>query len=128
MRRVNLEIVLDKETGKLTAYVLDGEAKEGVAIKQQEISLAFISKRKELGRRGERKVQGRAPRDGRIAAGRGLPFPDAGEASEFAGQSDKPAGAEHFDAVIGSISVKGQEFKESKFEFPEGNEHDHHHH
>src|SRR5438045_6213064 len=37
----HLEFVLDADTGKLTAYVLDGAAEKPVAIKQAKLQLAF---------------------------------------------------------------------------------------
>src|SRR5579863_247145 len=37
----HLEIVLDVETGKLTAYVLDGEAEKPISIKQAKLQLAL---------------------------------------------------------------------------------------
>src|SRR5258708_36748143 len=37
----HLEIVLDGETGTLTAYVLDGAAEKAVAVKQQNLQLAI---------------------------------------------------------------------------------------
>src|SRR4051812_8065508 len=36
----HLEIVLDAETGTLTAYVLDGEAEKAISIKQKNLQLA----------------------------------------------------------------------------------------
>ena len=35
----HIELLLEKKTGKLTCYVLDGEAKNGVRISQEKIKL-----------------------------------------------------------------------------------------
>ena len=114
----HLELVLDAETGKLTGYVLDEDAKDAVAIQQSELALGIAlpseSKDKtDLPDLLEVKLSAVNPND-------------AGATSEFSGQSDQLKGLKEFDAVLLSIKIEGQEFKEIKFNFPKGNE-DHHH-
>lgn len=121
----HVEFVLDKETGKLTAYILDAEAKEAVAIKQEQIVLAFTVTEEHEGEEKDAK-KGDVPELESLTLS--AVSPNDGEASEFAGESEKLKGAEHFDAVIESITIKDKEFKAAEFKFPEGNEHDHHHH
>lgn len=111
----HLELVLDAETGKLTGYVLDSDADEAVAIKQQEIALSIApagEKKDDLADLFEMKLAAVNPTD-------------AGEASEFAGESEKLKGVKEFEAVLTSITLKGEEVKDVKFNFPKGNE-DHH--
>jgi hypothetical protein len=110
----HVELVLG-EGGKLTAYVLDGEAENPIRLAQKEIVL---------------QVEGRGPdvkdpSPGMVAL-RAVASPltgeSAGDTSEFAGQSDLLKGIDHFSGTIHLISVKGQEIKEVEFAFPDGNE------
>jgi hypothetical protein len=114
----HLELVLDADTGKLTGYVLDEDAKEAVAINQAELALGVA-----LPLESKDKSELPVLVEVKLAA---LNPNDAGAASEFSGQSDQLKGCKEFDAVLLSIKIGGQEFKEIKFNFPKGNE-DHHH-
>ncbi len=110
----HVEFVLDKETGKLTAYVLDDHAHEAVAVKHAELKIAVTIEKE------------------------GVEFPEAkevtltavdakdGAASEFVATIEELKGAEHFEAALDSISVGGKEYKGVTFKFPEGNEEHHH--
>jgi hypothetical protein len=112
----HLELVLDAETGKLTGYVLCDEAKDAVAIKQSELVLGVALPGKEKDDLPE-------PFEVTLSA---VKPSEAGEASEFAGESEKLKGVKEFNAVLTSIKVGEKEETEVKFNFPKGNE-DHHH-
>jgi hypothetical protein len=116
----HLELVLDAETGKLTAYVLDGEAKAAVGIKQESLTIAFT-----VAKEGDKKDE--LPEQSTIALTPVNPADD-GTANEFAGQSDELKNVKEFDAALTGITVGGKEHKGINFNYPKGNEHDHHHH
>lgn len=105
----HLEIVIDQATGKISAWVLDGEAEKAVRVAQKDIAL---------------KVTG--PGEGFTvtvsAVANELSGEKVGDTSEFGGQSDKLKGLKNFDAVVVDITVKGKQFKDTKFNFPKGNE------
>ena len=105
----HLEIVLDEATGKITAYLLDGEAEKSIQIAQEEIEIEIEKPKKisvklttvENSLTGEKK----------------------GATSEFSAVNEELKGLKDFDAVIKSIKIKGKEFTSEKFNFPKGNEH-----
>jgi hypothetical protein len=103
----HVEIVLDASTGKLSAYALDGEAEKSVRVKQSEIEIALKNPAVTI------KLGGVANM---------LTGETAGDTSEFSGQSDRLKGATDFDGVIKTITVKGKDFKDVKFNFPKGSE------
>jgi hypothetical protein len=113
----HIELVLDSNEGKLTAYVLDGEAENPVRINQKEIELK-ISIESSDGQEGKRL---NFPLKLRAVANV-LTDETEGDTSEFAGQSDHLKGVTNFDAVVTVITIKGKEFKDVAFNFPKGNE------
>ncbi len=106
----HLELVLDRETGALRAYVLDGEAERGVQIAQSSFVIDV------------------APRDRElfpvtlVAVENVLTGEVIGRSSEFAAQSDALVGLSRFDGRIAKLVIKGQRFHDIRFGFPEGNE------
>lgn len=127
----HLEVVLDATTGKVTAYVLDGHAENPISIKVEQLELAFTIEHKNA--HDEKHPEGEA----KEAGAETLPEtgtlillavePGADGTAVFAGESADLKGAEEFDAVLSAIQIGDQEFKNVKFNYPEGNEHDHHH-
>ena len=114
----HLEIVLDPQTGKLTAYVLDAEAAKPVSIKQAELQLGITLELQE----GE----GKDDLGGEVfSLALAAVDPQDGMSAEFAGQSDQLKKVEHFDAALTSITVGEKTFKNVTFSYPEGNEHHH---
>lgn len=121
----HLELLLDASTGELTGYVLDGEAENAVRLESGGLALTV------------QKAEGETPVDIILA-----PMADelTGETAEstsrFVGRSDSLKDATSFKGTVKQITVKGSEFKEVEFSFPQGNEesgHDHdedqdHHH
>ena len=104
----HLEIVLDEKTGKITAYVLDGEAEKSVSISQAEIEIE-IEKPKKF------KVVLKAFENA-------LTGEKIGATSEFTATSEDLKDLQNFDGKVSLIKVKGTEFKSEKFNFPKGNE------
>jgi hypothetical protein len=105
----HLELVLDGAAGKLTGYVLDGEAEKPLKLEQREIVL---------------KVKGK-PAEFTVtlaAVGNALTGEKPGDTSQFEGQSDALKGLKEFDAAVAKITVKGREQSDVLFNYPKGNE------
>jgi hypothetical protein len=119
----HLEFVLDIDTGKLTAYVLDGAAEKPVAIKQGKLQLAFSL----LPPDEEDGSKSTLPDSVSALMLEAVSPAGDGTATEFAVQSDDLKGAEKFDATLTTITIAGKQFKGISFKYPEGNEEDHHH-
>jgi len=119
----HLEFVLDADSGKLTAYVLDGAAEKPVPIKQANLQLALS---KEPAGEGDDKKTDLPDSPVLLMLAAVSPASD-GTATEFEGQSDELKGAEKFEAALTSINVGGKSFKGVNFKYPEGNEEEHHH-
>jgi len=123
----HLEIVLDAETGTLTAYVLDGEAEKAIAIKQKDLQLAITLEHDHEGHEGEGEKKDELPESTfPLMLAAVSPAAD-GTASEFSGQSDELKGAKEFEAALKTITIGEKPFEGVNFKYPEGNEHDHHH-
>jgi hypothetical protein len=108
----HVELVLDAESGQLTAYVLDGEAEQAVRIARSVLPLMI-----EVGEAGE---------EASLVPLHAVENPLTGEklddTSEFRGQSDLLIGREFFSATLTDITVKGFNFQDVMFSFPQGNE------
>jgi hypothetical protein len=103
----HLEIVLDAVTGTMIAYALDGEAEKPVRVKQSEIEIAVRNSAITI------KLSG---------VSNALTGETTGDTSEFCGRSDRLKSATDFDGVIKTISIKGKQFKDVAFNFPNGAE------
>lgn len=104
----HVELVLDKSTGKLTAYTLDGEAEKGVPVEQAEMEIA---------------VKKPSAFTVKLAAVEStLTGSKKGAATEFSGTADQLKNLDNFDAEITNITIKGKSFKSTAFNFPKGNE------
>ena len=113
----HIELVLDQTTGKLTGYVLDGEAEKAVRLSQKTVELKIH--REDTESDFTLQLSGVA----NVLTGE-----TEGHTSQFAAQSDQLKGASEFHAEIVSIAIKGQMFTDIDFEFPEGNEETHSEH
>lgn len=107
----HVELVVDSATGRLTAYILDGEAENPIRVSQPDIEFEL--------RFGETV---------RMVLLGGMEKPLTGEkmgaTSEFSGIASELAGMERFEGRIIRIEALGSEFKNVEFRFPEGNEED----
>lgn len=109
----HLELVLDKTTGTLSAYSLDGEAENAVPLTQSEILFKITPK------------NGKPAFDLTLKAVENpLTGETVGNTSEFNGQSDALKGLDKFAGRIEAVKTKGQDFKSVNFDFPEGNDRD----
>ncbi len=109
----HVELVLDKISGLLTAYILDGEAETAVALPQEDILLAVKLK------------NGKSSFNVTLhAVENPLTGEMVGHASQF--QAEVPALKEtdSFSGEIKAITIKEIDFDHVTFDFPEGNEHE----
>lgn len=104
----HLEIVVDSEKGEITGYSLDGEAEKSVQIAQKFIEIE-INKPDKLGIKLE-------------AVQNSLTGEIRGATSEFRAFNEKLKEMKSFDGEIKSIMIRGKEFKNVRFNFPNGNE------
>jgi len=106
----HLEFVLAADSGTLTAYVLDGEAEKAVRLPGGTLDIMVKD--------GDKLVLEPVPDE--------LTGETVEDTSTFRGQSDSLKGVENFEATLASITIKGQDFDNVEFHYPEGNE-DHKH-
>lgn len=112
----HLELVLNPQEGKLTAYLLDGEAENPVRIKQKYIELK-ISIEEPDNQKGSLNFPLKLK-----AVANPLTGETEGDTSEFTGQSDQLKSVTNFEAVVVEVAVKGKEFKDVVLGYPQGNE------
>lgn len=107
----HVELVLDATTGKLSAYILDGEMENFVrsAAPSFEINATVEGQPKLLTLRAVAN-----PATGETV----------GDTSLFETQADWLRTTKNFDALIKSLTVRGTTFTDVDFDFPEGNEKD----
>jgi hypothetical protein len=107
----HVELVLDGATGKLTAYVLDGEAEKPVRTAQTSLRL---------------KISGLAGGDATVElapVANELTGEKVGDTSQFEGASEKLRGVTKFEGVLETITARGVKFDSVRVAFPDGNEH-----
>ncbi len=102
----HLELVLDGQAGKLTAYVLDGEAENPVRLEAPQLEI----------RQGEEVLQ-------LLPVANELTGETAESTSQYEVTADSLKGATTWKGSVVAITLKGQSFEEVEFDFPEGNEH-----
>jgi len=105
----HIELVLDSSTGKLQAFVLDGEMENFVRSSAPSIVIAATG--------------GGPPREVALAA---VPNPETGETAGdtalFEGQADWLRTSREFDGVLKSVTIRGTTYADVKFNFPKGND------
>lgn len=111
-----VEMVLDAAVGKMTAYVLDGEAEKPVRISQPAIEILILKPESSTSSSPQRDLVKLE------AVANTLTGEKSGDTSEFSAVSDVLKGKDHFDGIIQSVTLKGEEKKSVSFKFPEGNE------
>ncbi len=105
----HLELLLEPDSGKLTGYVLDGEAENPVRLQQSSIKLKLNIDCKTLFLNLKAVA---SPLTGEVK----------GDTSEFSAVSKKLKGVEQFSGTVMLIKVSGETFKNVDFKYPEGNE------
>ncbi len=107
----HVELVLEAGTGKLSAYVLDGDMENFIrsAVPSFEISVLVNGEMKALTLRAVAN-----PATGETV----------GDSSLFEAQADWLKTTKTFDGVIKSLAIRGTTFTDVDFDFPEGNDKD----
>jgi hypothetical protein len=107
----HLEIVLAASTGTLTAYALDGEAEQAVRLSQPALDIVVMR-------------EGAAPLVLALRpVANELTGERDGDTSQFAVTSPELRQLARFEGRIQTVNIRGQEFREVAFRFPEGSEH-----
>ncbi len=101
----HVELVFDPKSGRLTAFVLDGEAESPVRVAHPSIDLTV----------GGEKIELRA-----VASP--LTGETVGDTSQFEGASERLRGATQFDGVLRTITARGVKFDDVRVGVPHGNE------
>jgi hypothetical protein len=105
----HVELVLDSATGRLQAYVLDGEMEDFVRSPARSIVVTA--------------TVGGVSREVTLAA---VPNPATGETvgdtALFEGRADWLTTARDFDGVLRGVTVRGTTYPDVKFNFPRGND------
>lgn len=108
----HLELVQDSQSGKLTAYVLDGEAAKAIRLVQPTIEILLV--KDPSTKQGESLVL--------KAVANALTGEKETDSSEFSVTSDLLKGKTEFNGIIQSIDIRGTEFKGIEFSYPGGAE------
>lgn len=101
----HLELVLDSESGTLTAYVLDSEAEQAIRLARPELIVEVEGKPLQL-----------------AAQASELSGEKVGDSSEFRSQSPLLIGLSRFQGSLPEIEVQGRRYEKITFKYPEGNE------
>lgn len=96
----HLELVLDADSGKLTAFVLDGEAEKSLRIRQKALVLKLGASSVTL-RAEDNPLTGEKP----------------GDCSEFSARSAKFRARRKFEGRFGPLTILGKTFKGLKATF-----------
>jgi hypothetical protein len=106
----HVELVLDAASGRLTAYVLDGEAEKPVRVAQPKLVLKLVD------------LSGGPTTVELTAVANPLTGETVGDTSQFEGGSDRLKGASTFSGTLETIQARGVQFEAVPIGFPGGNE------
>jgi hypothetical protein len=107
----HLEIVLTASNGTLTAYALDGEAERPVRLAQPSLEIVVTK-------------EGAPPLTLALRpVASELTGERAGDTSQFTVTSSELRDLVRFEGRIQTVNIRGQEFRDVAFRFPEGSEH-----
>jgi hypothetical protein len=109
----NLEVVVDTETGRLTAHVMDGCAEHAIRIAQPEIMLTVILPP------GPDEVAAEAHVVFLAAVVNPLTGETVGDTSEFTAVVPELVGARFFGGVLGEVAIRGTTVAGLDFYYPE---------
>jgi hypothetical protein len=103
----HVELVLDSDSGTLTAYVLDGEAEEAVRVTQPSLKIAIANSAPGAARAVDHLDL--------LARADVLTGETVGDTSEFSAASQSLRGRTSVTGTIEAITVKGEEFRAVPF-------------
>ncbi|MDR2982222.1 MAG: hypothetical protein LBV12_08255 [Puniceicoccales bacterium] len=104
----HLELIQDKASGKMTAYVLDGEAEKFIRIAQESLKLSVV-------------IDNQSMNVVLVAVPNSATGEKSGDTSCFEGQADWLKNASTFEVVLEKVDIRGTTFSTVKFPFPKGN-------
>jgi len=107
----HVELVLDAATGKLQAYVFDGELENFIRSSVPSFEI-------------DATVNGASQALVLNAVGNPATGETVGDSSLFETQADWLKTTRDFDAILRSITIRGTTFTDVKFNFPKGNDKD----
>jgi hypothetical protein len=107
----HLELVLDAPTGKMQAFIMDGELEKFVRIPAESIEFTV-------------KLAGRDEPLILKAVANNATGEKVGDTSLFEAQTDGLKTTSTFDATLKQISINGHEYQNVSFNFPKGNDTD----
>ena len=114
----HVELVLDPGAGKLTAYVLDGEAENAVRIQAHQLELSLRDVKRGPGFTAQ-------PQTSKVvleAIGNVLTGETPGDTSQFEAETPTLTGVLAFQGALTRLEVRGAAFERVTFSFPAGNE------
>jgi len=109
-----VDLLLDGEAGKLTAYLFDGHAERAVPAAMESFTIHAQLGGEEVAIEMKRVANP-------------LVGIDDGKSSQYAGGSEKLKGLETFDGRIASITLAGKTFTDVAFHYEPDHAHDHEH-
>ena len=105
----HLELVREAATGKLTAYVLDGEMEEFIRVKAATFEIVAI-------------VAGAKQTLTLTAVANAATGEAVGSTSQFEATADWLKSTANFDGTLTALEIKGTNFTTVAFNFPKGND------
>jgi hypothetical protein len=107
----HVELVLDATTGRLQAYILDGEMEDFVRSTSSSIRI-------------DSTVDGKPASVTLEAIANPVTGETKGDTSLFEGQADWLRSRKSFEGVLSTLSIRGAEYGGVRFNFPAGNDSD----
>jgi hypothetical protein len=107
----HVELLLDPATGRLQAYIFDGELENFIRVAQPALTITAT-------------LQDRPRTLVLLAVANSATGETVGDTALFEVQADWLRGAATFDAALQQITIRGTTFADVKFNFPRGNDRD----
>ncbi|MCX7717412.1 MAG: hypothetical protein N2111_03280 [Candidatus Sumerlaeaceae bacterium] len=109
----HVEFVVDSTAGRLTAYILDGNAERGVRVAQPELEASLSVEDPKPASESTATLVLKLVAQTSVLTGE-----KPGDASEFAATADALKGARRVSGRLGPLSIKGQKFDGVEFQWP----------
>lgn len=106
----HVELLVDPATGKVTAWILDGHAENPIRISRSTLDFQVTG------------ADGKDLLVPLLPVARSTTGETAESTSEFSITHDRFKGVTKFEGILASVTIKGKDFKDVKFKYPEGNE------
>lgn len=110
----HLEVLAHPDEGRLQVYVLDGHMDNFIRLPDASFDLVL-------------RAAGQEHRLTLTAARRRATGEEVGDTALFEGQADWLRGRTNFEAELPMLKIRGREYRDVRFPFPEGNAPEHAH-